>query len=255
MIWPLLKILLPCLSHTISACISFSHLLSHLITFPLLFPAAPILHCHSNLSWGGLSWAVTKSCFCILVRGNDSNSQMSLAKSSYFCVLPSLLGGTTSYSKKTHPNEVRSPLQVCLFVPMYVPESWISYSSRQHEYYILDSALSKQGDKQTLSLSFAFNKVWFGFPPKKQIDLEYSLRGKAPHVPLRLYLSVSKCCHLCWWKERSVLHYQAKDKEQNGRNMCITLYEQLHILHDEDPYVLVQPLHLLHDNGFEDACK
>ena len=48
--------------------------------------------------------------------------------------------------------------------------------------------------------------------------------------------------------------------------MCITVYEQINILHDEHPNdlvqpvhllhdVLVQPVHLLHDDDFIDACK
>ena len=35
-------------------------------------------------------------------------------------------------------------------------------------------------------------------------------------------------------------------------NVYMTLYEQLHILHDVHPHVAVQPVHLLNDSGFVD---
>ena len=38
-------------------------------------------------------------------------------------------------------------------------------------------------------------------------------------------------------------------------NMCMTLYEQLNLLHDEHPNALVQPVHLLHDGGSIDVSN
>ena len=40
--------------------------------------------------------------------------------------------------------------------------------------------------------------------PQKQIDLEYSLSGKAPHVSVYFYL-LAKCCPLCWREVSSTL--------------------------------------------------
>ena len=37
--------------------------------------------------------------------------------------------------------------------------------------------------------------------------------------------------------------------------MCMTLYEQLNLLHDEHPNALVQPVPLLHDGGSIDVSN